>query len=576
MSVSYRHFHIDTESRLQKVVPNLAYVMREPHMNVPPSFVGMKARVALALLSSMMAYVIPATCAGQPNRDHQAVVQSTVTAWLPTGNLSVARASHTATLLPNGKVLAVGGFGGDPYPLDSAELYDPATGTWSATGHLNVAKAGHTATLLPNGQVLVVGQTNIRTDVNRESPQSNADSAELYDPDTGTWTLTSPGAGYWNGHTATLLRSGKILFAAGAGSPYGDYHFSSATAAALYDSATGSWSVNTGRLISPRLGAHQATLLEDGRVLVTGGTYDTDLSYGLLNAEFYNPVADAWSGAPDLRVPRYGHTATRLLDGRVLVAGGDSLQEGSTLSFPANNTAELFDPGIGNWITVGGLSTGRSGHTATLLSNGEVLVAGGYTFTPPNSGVYNKKAERYDPGSALWHETSDLNEARSGHTATLLPSGKVLIAGGWTPSGVLNSAELYNPVPSGTIVPAFTGSWFDPSQNGHGLLVEVLPNMQFLAAWFAFNLAGTQQAWFVGVGTYTGNTATIANVIQPSGGRWIPNFDAGDVVKHPWGTLKFTFADCNHGKVEFASSAGYGTGSMNLTRLTQPAGLSCP
>ncbi len=126
--------------------------------------------------------------------------------------------------------------------------------------------------------------------------------------------------------------------------------------------------------------------------------------------------------------------------------------------------------------------------------------------------------------------------------------------------------------PPGTIDPGFTGSWYDPTQVGHGLFVEVLPDNQFLAAWFTFDPAGTQQAWFLGVGTYSGDAATINSVVQPTGGRWIPNFDPTRVVNNPWGTLKFTFTDCNHGKVEFASSAGYGVGSMNLTRADSARG----
>ena len=97
--------------------------------------------------------------------------QLTEASWVPTGNLSTARWDHTATLLPNGRVLVVGG----PFALDTAELYDPTSGTWSAAGHLKAAKSGFTATLLPNGQVLVVGQA-----LNAE------ESAELYDPSTGT------------------------------------------------------------------------------------------------------------------------------------------------------------------------------------------------------------------------------------------------------------------------------------------------------------------------------------------------------------------------------------------------------
>src|SRR5207253_7230237 len=91
--------------------------------------------------------------------------------------------------------------------------------------------------------------------------------------------------------------------------------------------------------------------------------------------------------------------------------------------------------------------------------------------------------------------------------------------------------------------------------------------------WFTFNPAGTEQAWFVGVGTYSGNTATITLVSLPTGGRWIPNFNPNQIVNNPWGTFTFTFTDGDHGKVDFNSVFGYGTGSMNLTRLTRLAGL---
>ncbi len=127
------------------------------------------------------------------------------------------------------------------------------------------------------------------------------------------------------------------------------------------------------------------------------------------------------------------------------------------------------------------------------------------------------------------------------------------------------------------IGPGFTGAWFDPAQSGHGLFLEVLQNNALLAWWFTFNPAGTEQSWFGGVGNYSGNTAVITQVTQTTGGRWIPNFDPSKLVQIPWGTFTFTFTDCNHGKVDFTSPVpGYGIGSMNLTRLTLPAGLTCP
>src|SRR5439155_245673 len=173
--------------------------------------------------------------------------------WVPTGSLFTARTRHTATLLPNGKVLVAGGNNGPA--LSSAELYDPATGMWAATGSLGTARERPTATLLPNGKVLVAGGA---------SNESNfLNSAELYDPASGTWTATGSLGTARAYHTATLLSNGKVLVAAGGGSS------NSLSSAELYDPATGSWS-STGSLGTARE-EHTATLLASGKVLVAGG-----------------------------------------------------------------------------------------------------------------------------------------------------------------------------------------------------------------------------------------------------------------------------------------------------------------
>ena len=126
------------------------------------------------------------------------------------------------------------------------------------------------------------------------------------------------------------------------------------------------------------------------------------------------------------------------------------------------------------------------------------------------------------------------------------------------------------------ITAGFTGAWYDPAQSGHGIFIEVLPGNQMLAWWFTFNPDGTQQSWFGNVGAIDGDTATV-DALQAQGGRWIPNFDPANVTQPAWGRLVFTFTDCNHGRVDFTSTAaGYGQGHMDLTRITEPAGLSCP
>jgi hypothetical protein len=235
--------------------------------------------------------------------------------WSSAGNLNTARIGHTATLLPNGKVLVAGG----DSTGNSAELYDPGTGIWSSTGNFNTLRGGHTATLLPNGKVLVVG-----------SPGYGVNSAELYDPATETWSITGNlNTGRWYAHTATLLSNGKVLVAAG--SIGGDDVLESAE---LYDPVTGTWT-DTGDLDIDR-GVHTATLVPSGKVLVAGGF---DYFYSSLDsAELYDPATGSWSVSGSLNTSRSGHTATLLANGKVLVAAGDSGGSPTT-------SAELFDSG---------------------------------------------------------------------------------------------------------------------------------------------------------------------------------------------------------------------------------------
>ena len=215
-----------------------------------------------------------------------------------TGSLNITRRSHTATLLPGGKILVAGGFEVDA----SAELYDLSTGTWTLTGSMTTTRIGHTATLLRSGKVLVVGGSIF----------GDSDAGELYDPETGTWALTDSNITARAGHTATLLSSGEVLVA-GSVSPSRD---SAVSSSELNVPAKG-WRL-TGSMADARFD-HTATLLSSGEVLVAGGT-DNALVYA--SAELYNPASRTWrSTAPMLSV-RWLHRASLLPDGRVLVTGG--------------------------------------------------------------------------------------------------------------------------------------------------------------------------------------------------------------------------------------------------------------
>ena len=236
------------------------------------------------------------------------------------------------------------------------------------------------------------------------------------------------------GHTATLLPNGQVLVAGGFN---GTIPLASAE---LYDPASGTWTA-TGSLATART-EHLATLLLNGKVLVAGG-FNFD-GPPLANTELYDPASGTWTATGNSLIEVIGSTETLLPAGKVLVAGG------STLTLPPLTFAssERYDPASGNWTGTGGLNNARTGHTATLLTDGRVLVAGGANVF--KSVVYLASAELYDPASGVWTATGCLTTPRTGHTATLLTNGQVLIAGGFNGTLPLASAELYDPATTAT------------------------------------------------------------------------------------------------------------------------------
>jgi FG-GAP-like repeat/Kelch motif/Galactose oxidase, central domain len=355
--------------------------------------------------------------------------------WKNTGSMAIARGIHTATLLQNGKVLVAGGKNAGASTA-TAELYDPATGTWSATGSMAVARSNHTATLLPNGKVLVAGGVNT-------GPPA-VSGAELYDPATGTWSATSAMNLPRENHTATLFPDGKVLVVGGisATTIYASWE--------LYDPATGSWVLGNdahvgthslavagliqlfqdpypyvlvvgglsnltpmaygkdGSGFSQGAGlttgrcSHSGALLQNGKFLVVGGNGDIQAPLILGSAEFYDPALQYWSSAGSMAQPRENFTATTLTNGKVLAAGGNAV------AFAGLNSAELYDPATPTtWTAAAPMNNGRYSHTATLLSNGTVLVTGGFV---DNSGGTTASAEIYQPVStAAKTSTHDFN-----------------------------------------------------------------------------------------------------------------------------------------------------------------------
>jgi N-acetylneuraminic acid mutarotase len=327
--------------------------------------------------------------------------------WAPADSLRYARFDHTASLLPDGNVLVVGGNNSDSdnhAVYESTERYVPETRSWISGGTLNQGRGGHTATLLSSGRVLVAGGYGKRL----HSPRG----AELYDPETDTWSGTGELKNNRDHHSATLLQNGLVLVAGG-----NSQYFSVLTSAELYDPVTETWRF-TGSLNIGRQG-HTATLLSKGKVLVVGGSLSpplegVDAATATETVELYSPAGGKWRLTSSLGTPRDGHTATALQDGRVLVAGGGD----GTGNFPTST--EIYDPVEDSWRETGSLNFGRAGHTATLLPDGTVLVAGGGEQT----------VELFDPRSETWTVVGDLTVQRTYHAATLLQSGMVLLTGG--------------------------------------------------------------------------------------------------------------------------------------------------
>ncbi len=341
-------------------------------------------------------------------------VTSPAGVWIATGTMVTPRADHTAVRLLDGRVLVVGGNGGETDP-SSAELYDPVTGTWSATGNMVRRHAGFPATLLRDGRVLV-------GDVDDPTSANPITGAELYDPDSGTWTATGKvvlgGPG-----TATLLRDGKVLVIS-----YDD-------TGKVYDPDSGTWTT-TGNMVNPRH-SHAAVLLPDGKVLVAGGHYPGDSPTD--SAELYDPDTGTWTAIANMQVKREAIEGFLQPDGKVLVVGGSARGD--------PQSAEVYDPATDTWTTTGGIS--RPGilvnASATLLSDGRVLVRS------RDDGV---DADLYDPGTGSWTAAAPMLRSH-GSPAIPLLDGTVLVAGGHDClDGVCvatGSAEVY--VPAGISAP---------------------------------------------------------------------------------------------------------------------------
>jgi Kelch motif len=331
--------------------------------------------------------------------------------WTPANPMNKARAFFVATKLLNGDVLVAGGFDGfaDPAIFPDAEIYNWLTGGWTPISPMNAARAAPVALRLEDGRVMVIGGA--------DADFNFLDSAEIYDPRTGTWSFTgSMNEPRFEDFVAVLLPGRKVLIAGGFGPP-----FDALNSAEIYDEATNTWTptgsmnvaraefasvvLNDGRVLAvggvatdetpiasgeiydPRTGIWTLTgsmgtgrndlavvVLQDGRVLAAGGGMGDEELPRYASAEIFDPHTGQWTPTGAMTAPRSEteYAVVRLPDGRVLVPGGH------TAPHTPVSSADLYDPRTGTWSAAGFMSVLRAGHSAKVLNgNRGVLVMGG-------------------------------------------------------------------------------------------------------------------------------------------------------------------------------------------------------
>lgn len=400
----------------------------------------------------VMLAVLLAACGVEPGPTRSAPIDA-----FKGGSLrSAAGDGHSATLLPDGRVLVITGtWGGmDGATVGSAELWDPVEGSSTPTGPPVTSRPHATATLLSDGRVLVVGGYG-----GWAYPSTALATAELWDAERDTFREAGSLAEPRVRHTATRLQDGRVLVIGGIG-PDGQL-----ASAEVWDPAMENFS-SAGSLATTRSG-HTATLLADGRVLVLGGrtANDDGLPSFVTAAELWDPSTESFTPAGELVQPRAGHTATLITDGRVLVVGGyigsgysSSLDEEGrhvVLHAPADlleghlASAEVWDPANVAFSATGGMSEPRTGHTATLLTDGRVAVVGGAGIRVGGEALFVEErasVELWDPATGTFAAGRQLASPRQSHSAILVSNGQLLIVGGRRGASVFDSSvEVWGP-----------------------------------------------------------------------------------------------------------------------------------
>jgi N-acetylneuraminic acid mutarotase len=329
-------------------------------------------------------------------------------------------------------------------------------GTWTLTDPLKIPRQYAASVELVNGNILVTG--------GEDSVSIN--TTEIFDYKNEKWEIAPPMIVGRGSHVMVQLKNGNVIAIGGFGTK----------SCEIFDTLSKHWNL-TDSLHEERSYGETATLLDNGNVLVVGGFYlSVHLTKGLKSCEIYDAPNSKWTLIDSLKLDRYYHTATKLLDGRVLFVGGSSYEEKGEI-----NDCEIYDPTTGKWIQVAHLNVARYEHTASLLPDGKVLVTGGVNYTNDQS-PWLSSCELYDPIQNTWTVVGSMLYPRASHSAIILKSGLILLAGGdmnnttWELYDLNTFSSIYsnsypgkqlvpsiNLLPTGKVISAGGTTWTDGS-----------------------------------------------------------------------------------------------------------------
>jgi len=419
---------------------------------------SVKALAAFALLalgnSALAECRAPAACischAGIPNSPPPEVLEQIGPASCEVGdftrglNMTVPRFIHRTAKLQDGRVLLTGGqVQNAPAAVitNSVDAFNPADNSVSPVGPMTIRRWSHTATTLADGRVLVTGGRTGSTAANGVVLAT----AEIYDPATNEWIETAgPMSVARRSHTATLLPNGKVLIVGG-GNGVSTTTSQPIQSAELFDPATGMFTV-VGNMLNSR-SAHSAILLDDGTVLISGGSNGTGTLFPTNTAEIYNPADNTFTAVGPMNFSHLAQLPGKLRDGRVVQGSSYYNETHTSAGGRITDESEIYDPVARTFTPVAPMFKQRIDIGAQGLLDGTLLIAGGVTTSPSFPSIFQPTSEVFDPATSSWKLSGIMSSGRDEFSGLLLDDGRVMISGGFVSPGavLLRTVEVYTP-----------------------------------------------------------------------------------------------------------------------------------